>query len=70
MEQHYIIVFSISGEQTNIAYTTAVIILKYPGHPYLLLQALYQDIQDSSMKGFGKFIHKDSICIKSLTRVK
>lgn len=69
MEQHYIIIFGMAGESAYKTYTICIIIPKYPGKPYELLEEIKQTIEDSSVSQFGVFIKGSNIAIKSLTRV-
>lgn len=69
MEQHYIVVFGIVGENAHKTYTICIIVSKYPEKPYKLLQQLYQTIEDVSIETLGILIKSDTITIKSLTRV-
>ena len=68
MEQHYIAVFGVSGENIGETYSQRVIIKNYPDDPTILLKLIYEGIEDDSIEAFGKFIPRNNIAIKSLTR--
>lgn len=69
MEQHYIVVFGITGESIGINYTSSIIIPKYPGNPHALLCEIYTTIEKNSIEGYNKLIRADKITIKNLTLV-
>lgn len=69
MEQHYIIVFGINGENVNMTYTHCIVVKRYPGSPYELLKEMMQAVEDNSIRQFSRFIKGSDIAIKSLTKV-
>jgi hypothetical protein len=69
MEQHYIVVFGIQGENIGNSYTSGIIIDEYPGDPITLINLIHATIEKDSYKNFNKWIDRNHVAVKSLTLV-